>query len=130
MPRPLLPEHGSQDLLLERVVPADHRVDACGGDDGHVVARDELDDAAVVIRVRVRHEHRKERLAERLEPRAESSAVRDGERPVDRNDPVARLDEVRVDERSGRSRRVPVDARRRHSGPARRRHAAASVGRP
>ncbi len=121
--RPLLAEHRAQDLLLERVVSADHGVDPNRGDDGHLDVSDELDDASVVIGVRVRDEHRQERLAERLELCAEGAAVGDGQRAVDCDDPLIRLDEVGVDEGARWARRVAVDASLLG-------HAAASVGRP
>ena len=37
--RPFIAEHGAQDLLLERIVAPDHRIDAGRGDDGHVSRR-------------------------------------------------------------------------------------------
>jgi hypothetical protein len=105
------------------IVSSDHRVDSRGGDHGHAVIGDELDDPAVVIRMRVRDEDGHERFRQRLELRAEGRGVGDGQRSVDRDDSLARLDEVRVDERALRSGRVAVDANVRG-------HAAASSGRP
>ena len=71
----------------------------------------------------MRDEHRQERLAEGLELSAESTAVGDGERAVDRHDSFVGLDEIGVDQRALRPRRMAVDARLGH-------HAAVSAGSP
>jgi hypothetical protein len=99
--RPLLAEHGAKDLLLHVVVAADRLVHAGDGEDRDVVGPDELDDAAVVVGVGVRHDDGLEGLAERGDPVAEGTSVRDGERAVDGYDPVLALDEVGVDQRAG-----------------------------
>ena len=69
---PFVSEHRAQDLLLERVVAADHGVDARRCDDGHVIAGDQLHDAAVVVGMRVGDEHRQQWLAQ------DSSSARGG----------------------------------------------------
>ena len=81
---------GRRISSLSGVVAADHGIDAGGRDHRHLIRPDELDDAAVVVRVGMRDEHRQERLAEGLELRAESTAVGDGERAVDRDDSLVR----------------------------------------
>ena len=75
---PLCAKHGAQNLLLDRVVAADHCIDSGSRDHVHLVRAHELDDAAVMIRMSVRNEHRQERLAERLDLR---SGVRARPRP-------------------------------------------------
>ena len=69
--RPQVAEHRAQDRLLDGVVAADHLADERGRVDRHVEARDELDEPAVVIRVRVGDDDAEQRLAERVgAPRA------------------------------------------------------------
>jgi hypothetical protein len=45
------------------------------------------------------HEHCQERLLQRLDLRAERTAVGDGERAVNGDDPLSGLDEIGVDQR-------------------------------
>jgi hypothetical protein len=85
-------------------------VDSGSGDHGDVVASDELDDAAVVVGMRVGDEDGQERLRQRLEPRAQGAALGDRERAVHRNDALVSLDEVGVNEPRLGPGRVSVDA--------------------
>ena len=97
--RPLVAEHRPQDLLLDGVVPGDRVDDALRRDDRHVVAGDQLGQAAVVVRMRVRQQHRAQRLPQLFEPCAHRAAVGDGEQAVDRDHAGVGLDEVGVHER-------------------------------
>src|SRR5918994_324486 len=55
---PLVSEHRPHDRILRRIVSGDRVDHALRGDDWDVVARDELREARVVVRVGVREEHR------------------------------------------------------------------------
>ena len=61
---PLVAEHRPQDLFLLVVVPDDRVDHALRRDDRHIVARDQLRQASVVVRMRVSQKHRAQRLPE------------------------------------------------------------------
>jgi hypothetical protein len=91
--RPLVSEHRAQDLLLRLVVAADGVRDPGDRVDRHVA---ELDEAAVVVRVRVRDEHAGERLARLLHAGPQAPTAGDRQRAVHDDDAVVAFDHVRV----------------------------------
>jgi hypothetical protein len=108
---PLRAERRSQDLLLDRVIAADHLVHALRRDDRDIIGADQLGQATVVVGVRLGEEHGEQRLAQCCHAPAQHPAVGDRQQAVDRDHARRGLDEVCVHQRSGRGGRDAVDQR-------------------
>ena len=65
---PVLSEHGTDDLILERIVGGDGVNDALRGVDGNIRTGDDLAESRVVVGMRMRHERGQERLPSRSIP--------------------------------------------------------------
>jgi hypothetical protein len=94
---PLFAEHRPQDLLLGRIIAANHLGNTCRREDRHVGTLEDRGQGTVVVGVRMRDQHREQALAGRRHEGAEGVAVGDTERAVDRHHAVWNFDEVRVD---------------------------------
>jgi len=80
---PFVAEHRPQDLLLNRVVAADHLGHPRGREHRHIEIPHELHQPAVVVGMGVGDYHPEQGLAQLIHPRAERAAIRDGQGRVD-----------------------------------------------
>jgi hypothetical protein len=97
LPRPLVTEHGADDLLLDLVVAADHGGDPRGRDDRDFVGVDQLHAAAIVVGVSVGDQHLAQGLVEILGSLAQRRSIRDRQRAVHHHHAAWGLDQVCVD---------------------------------
>jgi hypothetical protein len=95
--RPLVAHHGADDLVLELIVPADHRVDGGGRDDRDVVSTDKVRQTRVVIGMGMGDHHARQRVPAVVDRFAHQCGVGDGQHAVDHDDSVRPVYQERVD---------------------------------